>query len=170
MWVAAKSLSVLPHRWQGPSWEPSWEPFAVDDAGRPWTPMESKALNTRPNALLWTLMDAAWRSTDQEVGCSSRPGRARYNPQVRENFSRYPYGLNGQEMGHLFTICSRRADLASELVDFDDGRRLIPKERTLNFVKKSALPTRAHGIESGPTQKVLQPDPHQLDGNQRHRM
>jgi len=48
----------------------------VDDAGRPWTPMESKALSKRPNALLWTLMDSAWRSTDQEVGCSSRPGRA----------------------------------------------------------------------------------------------
>jgi hypothetical protein len=30
----------------------------------------------RPNALLWTLMDAAWQSTDQEVGGSSRPGRA----------------------------------------------------------------------------------------------
>jgi hypothetical protein len=59
--------------------EPGWEPFAVDNAGRLWTPMESKALTKRPNALLWTLMDAAWRSTDQEVACSSRAGRALRN-------------------------------------------------------------------------------------------
>ena len=60
MWVAA-AVSVLPHRWQGSNWEPSWEPFAVDDAGRLWTPMESKALGKRPEC---TLVDAPGHCLD----------------------------------------------------------------------------------------------------------
>ena len=41
--------------------------------------MDSKALSKRPNALLWTATDSVWPSTDQEVGCSSRPWRADEN-------------------------------------------------------------------------------------------
>jgi hypothetical protein len=86
---------VLPHRWQGSSWEPSWEPFAMDHDGRPWTPMESKALSKRPNALLWTLMHAAWQSKDQEVGCSSRPGRADEIPCSSRGFDVLRCSLKG---------------------------------------------------------------------------
>ena len=71
-----RPVSVLRHRWQGSSWEPSLEPFAVDDPGRPWTPMESKALNKRPNALLWTSVDGAWEIHGSEGWGSSPSGRA----------------------------------------------------------------------------------------------
>jgi hypothetical protein len=56
--------------------EPSWEPFPVDDGGRPWTPVDSKARRAGAHGLAWTPLDTAWRSTDQEVGGSSPSGRA----------------------------------------------------------------------------------------------
>jgi len=59
---------------QRSGWEPSWEPFGVDRGGHVWTLVESEANCSATYGR--TPMDAAWRSTDQEVGCSSRPGRA----------------------------------------------------------------------------------------------
>jgi hypothetical protein len=56
--------------------EPSWEPFAGDSSGRSWTPVVLKTFRSGLCALLWTLMDTAWRSTDQKVGGSSPSGRA----------------------------------------------------------------------------------------------
>ena len=67
---------------KGSVWEPSWEPFFADSTGRPWTPVDSKALRSSALAILWTPVDPVWRSTDQEVGCSSRPGRAKQKPLV----------------------------------------------------------------------------------------
>jgi len=60
-------------------WEPSWEPLSVDPNGRPGTPRDSETRTLTPDRHSWTPMDTAWRSTDQEVGCSSRPGRAGKN-------------------------------------------------------------------------------------------
>jgi len=59
-----------------PSREPSWEPFAVDCGERPWTSVDSKGRCPSATGPPRTRMDPAWPSTDQEVGCSSRPGRA----------------------------------------------------------------------------------------------
>jgi hypothetical protein len=60
----------------GGVWEPCWEPFSAYPHGQPWTLVDSKARRSGMDGPLWTPMDTAWRSTDQEVGCSSRPGRA----------------------------------------------------------------------------------------------
>ena len=38
--------------------------------------MDMEALSSRQNGRLWTSLDSAWRSTDQEVGGSSPSGRA----------------------------------------------------------------------------------------------
>jgi hypothetical protein len=54
----------------------SWEPFSVDPVGWLWKQVDSKAHDSRLRGRSWTSVDAAWTSTDQEVGCSSRPGRA----------------------------------------------------------------------------------------------
>ena len=48
----------------------------MDSNERQWTLMDSKTLTSWLYGLSWTSLDTAWRSTDQEVGCSSRPGRA----------------------------------------------------------------------------------------------
>lgn len=48
----------------------------MDRCGRPSTPVELKALRFGLCGPLWTAMDAAWPSTDQEVGGSSPSGRA----------------------------------------------------------------------------------------------
>ena len=53
------------------SWEPSWEPPAVEWCGLLWTPVEPRAFRFGLCGRLWTPMDTAWRSTDQEVGDSS---------------------------------------------------------------------------------------------------
>ena len=74
---ASHLLGVSCSRGQGTDfWEPSWEPFFVDLSGRLWTPVDERARRSVPHGRSWTPADAAWRSTDQEVGCSSRPGRA----------------------------------------------------------------------------------------------
>jgi hypothetical protein len=105
--------------WDG--WEPSWEPSLVDGAGRPWTPMGSKALDTRPNALLWTPVDTAWRSTDQEVGCSSRPGRAIEIPCSSRRFRLFRDGPPGPGP-HLVRIWSA----------FGPGRRPTRESHTIS--------------------------------------
>jgi hypothetical protein len=86
MWVPQRSVSVLPIAGRA---------LAGSQVGSHsrWTAVdhdESTALSKRPNALMWTLMDAAWRSTDQEVGCSSRPGRAGEIPCVSAGFVNVP--------------------------------------------------------------------------------
>jgi len=67
-------------------WEPSWEPFSVDYYGRSWTPVDSRARRLGSRGQSWTPVDTAWRSTDQEVGCSSRPGRAAEIPCSSRGF------------------------------------------------------------------------------------
>jgi DMSO/TMAO reductase YedYZ heme-binding membrane subunit len=61
-------------------WEPSWEPFPAAPTGRAWTPVDTAPCRFRPSGVSWTPVDTVWRSTDQEVGCSSRPGRADVSP------------------------------------------------------------------------------------------
>ncbi len=56
--------------------EPSWEPFAVDSCGRPWTPVDSKGRRSGPCGRLRTPTDTAWPSTDQKVEGSSPSERA----------------------------------------------------------------------------------------------
>ena len=48
----------------------------MDSQGWPWTLVESKPVRSGPHGLWCTAVDTAWRSTDQEVGCSSPSGRA----------------------------------------------------------------------------------------------
>jgi hypothetical protein len=71
-----KSTAV--ERVRGPHlpWEPCWEPFSVDSGGRLWTDVESGAVRSGLCGQAWALTDAAWRSTDQEVGGSSPSRRA----------------------------------------------------------------------------------------------
>ena len=57
--------------------EPSWEPFSADVRGHAWTPVDAKVRRSGLYGYPWTPVDTAWRSTDQEVGCSSRPGARR---------------------------------------------------------------------------------------------
>ena len=48
----------------------------MDSCGRPWTPVELRASRSGLCGRLWTLVDTAWRSTDQKVVGSSPAGRA----------------------------------------------------------------------------------------------
>jgi hypothetical protein len=57
-------------------WEPSWEPSAVASPGSLWAPVDLKARRTGLCGRAWTPVATDWRSTDQEVACSSRAGRA----------------------------------------------------------------------------------------------
>ena len=52
----------------------------MDCYGRVWTAMESEAFHSGLCGRLWTVVDAAWRSTDQKVGSSNLSGRATRNP------------------------------------------------------------------------------------------
>jgi hypothetical protein len=58
---------------------------------------------------MWTPMDTAWPSTDQEVGCSSRPGRARQKPLVEAvsahmKLRTWPPPLHGRDPREPFSI------------------------------------------------------------------
>jgi hypothetical protein len=94
--------------------EPSWGPFAVDECGWLWTPVESEAFRSGTCGRLWTAVDGAWRSTDQKVGSSSLSGRARY-PCVSGGFLLEPRSLPGSvgrslqpnsSLGARFVFCS----------------------------------------------------------------
>jgi hypothetical protein len=89
-------------------WEPSWEPFGVDRGGRAWTLVESEAYCWAIYGRMWTTTDTAWGSTDQEVGCSSRPGRAEEILLVAGDFT-CPVFVEGFVQGDLWEPFARSA-------------------------------------------------------------
>ena len=104
-WPSGPSISAL-------SWEPSWEPFSLDWCGRRWTPVEPEASSSSLYGHPWTSVDTAWRSTDQEVGCSSRPGRATENPCSSRGCclcAPRRWDMAGQPLGAIHPIGLRRS-------------------------------------------------------------
>ena len=111
-WPSGLSISAL-------SWEPSWEPFSLDWCGRRWTPVEPEASSSSLYGHPWTSVDTAWRSTDQEVGCSSRPGRAIDSLAVAGDFTS-PMLVEGFEQCDLWEPFARSASLIREVTPATD--------------------------------------------------
>jgi hypothetical protein len=104
--------------WRVPgTWEPSWEPSALDPAGSLWTPVDSKARRTGLCGRAWTPVDTDWRSTDQEFGCSSRPGRA---SEIRQSSGRF----------HVAVLVEVGRPLGSHSSDWTSSMRETPRQLT----------------------------------------
>jgi hypothetical protein len=69
---------------------PLWT--ASHGRGRRWT---RKPNRSNPHGPPWTPTDTAWTSTDQEVGCSRRPGRAVEIPCSSRGFDVSPCSSKG---------------------------------------------------------------------------
>jgi hypothetical protein len=96
----------------------------VEYRGLVWTGMDIEAFRSWVCGRQRTFLSTAWRSTDQEVGCSSRPGRAAYGLVARD--FKCPVLVEGFEQGDLWEPFAR-----SNLVTVDErtpggeiGRRL----------------------------------------------
>jgi len=129
---SSECLNLFPR----PRWEPIWEPTALDFCGRLWTPV-----------------DTAWRSTNQEVGGSSPSGRAAETPVLR-GCHRAKFATV-EDMGHVFWVVSwsaRHRDRCACSVRDEASRTETIRVHRENFSVHGVPKTWAH--QSGISQPL----------------